>query len=79
MKQINIHAAKTHLSSLVERAAAGESFIIAKSGKPLVVVIPYEAPKQSPRSGFLSGRISVPADFNSMGAESIEKLFVGQS
>ena len=38
MEQINIHAAKTHLSALVEKAAAGEPFIIAKAGHPLVTV-----------------------------------------
>ena len=75
MKQINIHAAKTHLSSLVDKVVAGESFIIAKSGKPLVLVSPYEAPKPRPRTGFLGGKISVPEDFNSMGTDDIEKLF----
>jgi len=45
MEQINIHAAKTQLSALVERAAKGEPFIIAKSGRPLVTVNPYKTIK----------------------------------
>lgn len=40
MKSVNIHEAKTHLSRLVEAAAQGESFIIAKAGKPMVKVVP---------------------------------------
>ena len=39
MKQVNIHEAKTHLSRLVEEAARGEAFVIAKAGKPLVKVV----------------------------------------
>jgi len=41
MEKINIHEAKTHLSRLVERAARGEAFIIAKAGRPMVKVVPY--------------------------------------
>ncbi|MCL2634430.1 MAG: type II toxin-antitoxin system Phd/YefM family antitoxin [Oscillospiraceae bacterium] len=78
MQQINIHAAKTHLSSLVEKAAAGESFIIAKSGRPLVKVIPYTAPEQPPRIGFLKGQISIPDDFDDLDREEIIKMFEGE-
>jgi prevent-host-death family protein len=45
MKTINIHAAKTHLSSLVEEAAAGEEIIIAKAGKPVARLVPLEKKK----------------------------------
>ena len=44
MRTFNIHEAKTHLSSLIERAAKGEGFIIAKAGKPLVKVTALEDP-----------------------------------
>ncbi len=40
MRKVNMHEAKTHLSRLVERAAKGEGFVIAKAGKPLVKVVP---------------------------------------
>jgi prevent-host-death family protein len=81
MDTVNIHQAKTHLSRLVERAAKGESFIIAKAGKPLVKVVPLSAPEaaQVKRVGFLSGQVRVPADFDRMGDEVIDALFNGQS
>lgn len=77
MYTVNIHEAKTHLSRLVERAAQGEAFVIAKAGKPLVKVIPLDAPMagQARRLGFLTGQIRVPADFDRMGAAEIERLF----
>jgi prevent-host-death family protein len=80
MQTINIHEAKTHLSRLVEEAARGNSFIIAKAGKPMVKVIPLseEELKSSRRLGFMSGEISVPDDFDSLDADSITELFEGQ-
>jgi prevent-host-death family protein len=42
-KPINIHEAKTHLSRLVEQAAAGREIIIAKAGKPLARLVPLDA------------------------------------
>ena len=79
METINIHDAKTHLSRLVERAAAGEPFIIAKSGKPMVKVSPLDSPSggEIKRLGFLKGQIDVPQDFDRMGEDEIEKLFKG--
>jgi prevent-host-death family protein len=80
MDTVNIHHAKTHLSRLVERAAKGESFVIAKAGKPLVKVVPLSAPEaaQVKRVGFLVGQVRVPADFDRMGEEVIDALFSGQ-
>lgn len=77
MRTVNIHEAKTHLSRLVEQAANGEPFVIAKAGKPLVKVTPLDAPVagQLRRLGFMSGKISVPADFDRMGGAEIERLF----
>lgn len=62
MQTINIHEAKTHLSRLVEKAAKGESFIIAKAGKPMVKVVAVEQPSagEQRRVGFLAGQIAVP-------------------
>ena len=77
MKAVNIHDAKTHLSRLVDQAAKGESFVIAKAGKPLVKVSALNAPEsgQMRRLGFLSGQIDVPDDFDRIGAAEIEQLF----
>ena len=76
---INIHEAKTQLSRLVEEAAKGEPFVIAKAGKPMVKVVPLDTPSPSEerRIGFMSGEIRVPDDFDAMGAESIRNLFSG--
>jgi prevent-host-death family protein len=80
MQTINIHEAKTHLSKLVEQAAQGETFIIAKAGKPMVKVIALTAPdfSQIKRIGFLAGEIEVPDDFDSMGSHEVEQLFGGE-
>ncbi len=79
MKTINIHEAKTHLSRLVEQAVAGEPFIIAKAGKPLVKVSALTASDsdQIHRTGFLAGAFTVPDDFDRMGENEISKLFSG--
>jgi len=77
MQTVNIHEAKTQLSKLVDQAAKGEPFIIAKAGKPLVKVIPLTAPAGTEirRIGFMAGQISVPDDFDRMGSAEIERLF----
>jgi len=76
MTTVNIHEAKTHLSRLVARVARGESFVIAKAGKPLARVIPIDA-KRSPkdRLGFMKGELTVPKDFDDMGRDAIASLF----
>lgn len=79
METVNIHEAKTHLSRLIEKAAKGEAFIIAKAGKPMVKVVPIEEaeiPKKR-RIGFMKGEIVVPEDFDTMMADEIEEMFYG--
>lgn len=49
MRTVNMYEAKTHLSRLVDRAAKGEPFIIAKAGKPLVKLLPLDAPRNHAR------------------------------
>lgn len=77
MRAVNIHEAKTHLSRLIERAAAGEPFVIAKAGRPLVKVVPIDAPDPGGerRLGFLAEEAEVPDDFDAMGADEIERMF----
>ncbi len=79
MNTVNIHEAKTHLSRLVEQAARGESFVIAKAGKPMVRVTALDASVIAPvrRLGFLAGEIAVPEDFDRMGSVEIEEQFGG--
>jgi prevent-host-death family protein len=74
---INIHQAKTHLSRLVDQAAKGEPFVIAKAGKPVAKVTSLDAPEgaQVRRIGFMAGQITVPDDFDRMGEAEIQRLF----
>lgn len=64
MKIVNIHAAKTHLSSLVEEAAAGEEIIIAKAGKPVARLVPLQKPDFRKSFGILKGRVWISDDFD---------------
>jgi antitoxin (DNA-binding transcriptional repressor) of toxin-antitoxin stability system len=77
MKVVNIYEAKTQPSRLIELAVQGETFIIAKAGKPMVKVTAVEAPTAARRLGFLAGQMQVPEDFDSMGAAQIEAVFDG--
>lgn len=60
--QINIHEAKTQMSKLVERARAGEEFIIAKAGQPVARLVPLGNAKR--QLGLLNGQFKIPDDFN---------------
>jgi prevent-host-death family protein len=63
MTQVNLHAAKTHLSRLVDRAAAGEEITIAKAGKPVARLVPLETrPRQL---GTLAGKFWISEDWDS--------------
>ncbi|MFN0116303.1 MAG: type II toxin-antitoxin system Phd/YefM family antitoxin [Paracoccaceae bacterium] len=80
MKSINIHEAKTHLSRLVAAAARGESFIIAKAGKPMVQVtaIRTEAETAEARRhwmGAMQGRAVIPDDFDHFADDEIAGMF----
>lgn len=79
MRTVNIHEAKTHLSRLVEQAAAGEAFVIAKAGKPLVKVVPLDAPtdRLPKRLGFMVDDVVIPDDFDRMAEDEIAALFDG--
>ncbi|MCJ2097060.1 type II toxin-antitoxin system prevent-host-death family antitoxin [Methylobacterium sp. J-072] len=80
MRTVTLKDAKTNLPRLVEQAASGEPFIIAKDGKPLVRVVPFDAPAsaKTSRIGFLAGSIRIPDDFDRMGSEEIAAAFEGR-
>jgi prevent-host-death family protein len=78
MRTFNIHEAKTQLSKLVDSAAKGEPFIIAKAGKPLVKVVAIDAPSTKRRLGFMKGQFTVPDDFDTMFQDEIIKMFEGE-
>ena len=76
MSTINIHAAKTNLSRLVEQAAAGEEIIIAKAGNPIAKLGPLvPAGRKKRHLGLLAGRLTVPADFDAPLPDHLLKAF----
>ena len=81
MRTVNMHEAKTHLSRLVDAAAKGEPFIIARAGKPLVKVVALVEPAQrTPRRlGGLAGQFKVPDDIKTPFKDDIEEIFYGPS
>ena len=76
-KPFNIYEAKTHLSKLVDRAAAGETIVIAKAGRPVARLVPLEAPvRRVP--GNLKGRIWIAPDFDAPLPDDIQRYFEGE-
>lgn len=76
MKTINIYDAKTHLSRLIDQAAAGEEIVIARAGRPVVKLVPVGRPKR--RLGLLRGKLKVPADFDAPLPEDLLSSFEGK-
>ncbi|MGA7858632.1 MAG: type II toxin-antitoxin system prevent-host-death family antitoxin [Terracidiphilus sp.] len=81
--KVNVHQAKTNLSKLILRAEAGEEVVIARDGKPVVRLVPLDAPASKLfKPGALKGRLLVPADFllpNSDVDREIERAFYRHS
>jgi prevent-host-death family protein len=75
--QVNLHEAKTHLSRLVEQAAKGHEFVIAKAGRPMVRVVPLQARSTQRVLGFLAGRGIVDADIKAEFAADVQAMFGG--
>lgn len=64
MHQVNMHEAKSHLSALVEEVLAGGEVVIARAGKPLVQLVPYNAQKKPRSPGRWKGKLWVADDFD---------------
>ena len=77
-KSVNIHAAKTHFSRLVERAANGEEIIIAKAGKPVARLMPLAVASRRRRMGLLKGKIKIAENFDAPLPEEILRQFEGR-
>lgn len=75
-KVVNLYEAKTRLSLLVERAAGGETIVIAKAGKPMARLVPMQRGRPV-RLGSLRGRIRVPEGFDQLAGDEIEAMFRG--
>jgi prevent-host-death family protein len=78
METVNIHHAKTHLSRLLERVAAGEEIVIAKAGKPVAKLVPYRATKAPRQPGFWRGQVEIAEDFDEL-PEDIAAAFRGEN
>ncbi len=62
--KVNIHEAKTHLSRLLQRVAAGEEFIIAKAGEPIARLSPYTILPKKRQPGNDAGQVFIEANFD---------------
>ena len=75
MTVVNMHEAKTNLSKLVKRAAAGEEIILAKAGEPVARIVPYNEPTKEPRvPGSMKGKLWIAPDFDEIPEEFEEYL-----
>lgn len=72
--QVNLHEAKTHLSRLVDRAAAGEEIVIARAGRPVARLVGIERPSGSRPLGVWRGRIRIGPEFDAVD-ETLADLF----
>ncbi len=72
--RVNIHEAKTHLSRLVDRAAAGEEIIIGRAGKPVARLVALKPPAEKRRLGVWKGQIWVSPAFDEEDRE-LTRLF----
>jgi len=73
----NMHEAKTHLSRLAERAAAGEEIVIARNGEPLARLVAMD--EQKPRSlGWWKGKVIIRDDFDDPLPEEMQRYFEGR-
>lgn len=80
MPIVNIHAAKTHLSRLVDAAASGEEILIARAGKPVARLAPLQDAPVRPlrRLGLLAGKLRVPSDFDAPLPDEVLDSFEGR-
>jgi prevent-host-death family protein len=63
-KQVNIYEAKSRLSQLVDRAAAGDEIVIARAGRPVARLVALASPGAKRRPGRMRGRIRIGRDFD---------------
>ena len=76
-ESVSLYEAKTHLSSLIERAAAGDEIVITKSGRPRARLVPLEDSRAQRVPGRGKGAWRVSADFDAPLPEEILKAFEG--
>ena len=75
---LNLYEAKTALSQLVDRAAAGEEIIIAKAGRPLARLVPFDRPERRRTPGGWAGKARIADDFDAPLPDQLLDAFEGQ-
>ena len=78
MPTVNIHAAKSQLSRLLDAAVAGEEVIIAKAGKPVARLVPIEKKQERRKLGTLAGQFTVPDELDDPLSDEILDAFEGR-
>lgn len=78
MKQVNTHEAKTQLSRLLRRVAAGEEITIANRGVPVARLVPVPQEKAKRVLGIFRGQFTVPDDFDAPLPDDVLALFEGR-
>lgn len=76
-KVLNLYEAKTHLSALVDQAAAGREFVIAKAGRPMARLVPLRSVERR-TPGRAKGKIWMAADFDAPLPEALLQAFEGK-
>ncbi|MCW5782558.1 MAG: type II toxin-antitoxin system Phd/YefM family antitoxin [Nitrospirales bacterium] len=74
MKTVNVYEAKTHLSQLLDLAASGEEVVIARAGRPMAKLIPYQVKQQSRKPGSWKGKVKISKDFEEL-PENLSRIF----
>ncbi len=74
MNEVNVHDAKTHFSKLLRRVENGEEVVIARGGKPIARLVPYQTVRQR-QFGSDQGRFRVPTDFDAPLPDGVLDLF----
>ncbi len=78
MRKVNIHQAKTNLSRLLEEVGEGAEIIIARAGKPVARLVPVQKTGKRRKLGVLSGKFTVPSDFDAPLPENAIEEFEGK-
>jgi len=78
MESVNIHHAKTNLSRLLARVEAGERIVIARSGKPVAMLVPVRQERRPRRLGLYAGKVRIADDFDQL-PDDVQRAFEGGS
>jgi prevent-host-death family protein len=76
-ESVNVYEAKTHLSQLLDRAAAGEEIVIARAGRPIARLVALAGSSARRVPGGWRGKVTVAADFDELPDE-LEAAFRGE-